>query len=65
MYSKIYICAHCGRKGHLAKFCYAKLNLSNKNIWGENTNPIGPKKIWEPKDTPNLIDTGASTSSKT
>jgi len=33
MYGKVYTCAHCGRKGHLAKFCYAKLNMQNKNIW--------------------------------
>ena len=66
MYGKIYTCAHCGCEGHLAKFCYAKLNLSNKNVWvRENTNPIGQKKIWVPKDTPNLIDAGASSSSKT
>ena len=24
MYGKVYTCAHCDRKGHLAKFCYAK-----------------------------------------
>ena len=59
MYGRIYTCAHCGRKGHLAKFCYAKLNMSNKNVWvQEDSNPKGPKKIWVPKDTPNLIDTG-------
>ena len=33
MYDKVYTCAHCGRKSHLAKFCYAKLNMLNKNIW--------------------------------
>ena len=65
MYDKVYTCAHCGRKGHLAKFCYAKLNMQNKNIWvRESTNLIGPKKIWVPKNTPNLIDTGVSSSSK-
>ena len=63
MYGKAYTCAHCGRKGHLAKFCYAKLN---KNVWvRESTNPIGPKKIRVPKNTPNLIDVGVSSSSKT
>jgi len=30
---RIYICSHCGRKGHLEKFCYAKLNILNKNVW--------------------------------
>ena len=58
--------AHCGRKSHLVKFYYAKLNMLNKNIWvQESTNPIGPKKIWVPKNTPNLIDAGVSSSSKT
>ena len=27
MYGKVYTCVHCGRKGHLVKFCYAKLNM--------------------------------------
>ena len=63
---KIYSFTHYSRKGHLAKFCYAKLNMVNKNVWvRENTNPTGPKKIRVPKDTPNLIDSGASSSSKT
>jgi len=22
MYANVYTCTHCGRKGHLAKFCY-------------------------------------------
>ena len=66
MYGKVYTCAHCGRKSHLAKFCYSKLNMLNKNIWArESTNPIGPKKMWVPKKTPNLIDVGVSSSSKT
>ena len=40
-------------------FCQVK--LKNKNIWvRENTNPIGPKKIWVPKNTPKLIDVGVS-----
>ena len=32
---KVYKCTHCGRKGHLAKFCFDKLhhvNFANKNI---------------------------------
>ena len=66
MYDKVYTCAHCGRKGHLAKFCYVKLNMLNKNVWDrKNTNPIGPKKIWVLKNTPNLIDAGVLSSSKT
>jgi len=45
MHEKIYTCAHCDCKGHSAKFCYAKLNMINKNVWvREITNPIGPKK---------------------
>ena len=63
MYGKVYTCAHCDRKGHLAKFGYAKLNMLNKNVWvRESTNPIGPKKIWVLKNTPNLIDIGVSSS---
>jgi len=66
MYDKMYTCAHCGRKGHLAKFFYAKLNVLNKNVWvRESTNLIGLKKIWVPKDIPNLIDVSVSFSSKT
>ena len=66
IYSKVYTCAQCGYKGHLAKFCYAKLHMLNKNIWvRESSNSIGPKKIWVPKNTPNLINIGMSTSSKT
>jgi len=68
MYSsgRIYICTHCGRKGHLEKFCYAKHNVNNKFVWVRpGTNLKGPKKIWVPKDPPILNDTGESTSSKT
>ena len=66
MQYKVYTCAYCCRKVHLAKFCYANLNMLNKNIWvRESTNPIGPKKIWVPKNTLKLIDVGVSSSSKT
>ena len=66
MYDKEYTCSHYGRKSHLANFCYAKLNMINKNVWVQkSTNPIEPKKIWVPKNTPNLIDIGVSSSSKT
>ena len=45
---------------------FAKLNILNKDAWvRESTNPIGPKKIWVLKNTPNLIDVGVSSSSKT
>jgi len=29
MYAHVYTCTHCGRKGHLAKFCYDKINILN------------------------------------
>ena len=35
-YAHVYTCTHCGRKGHLAKFCYDRLhtsNLANNFIW--------------------------------
>jgi len=32
MYSKIFTCTYCGRNGHLAKCCYNKLNLKERNI---------------------------------
>ena len=51
MYDKVYTCAHCGRKDHLVKF-YKNVKVR------ESTNPIGPKKIWIPKNAPNLIDVG-------
>ena len=39
---------HCGRKGHLAKFCFDTidhLNLTNKSVWVPyNANPHGPKR---------------------
>ena len=48
MHPRVYKCTHCGRKGHLAKFCYDKansINFANKNIWVlNNANPHGPKK---------------------
>ena len=63
IYGKVYNCTHCGRKGHLAKFCYSKLNLKAKNIWvREKTNPIRLKKMWVPKNTPNSLDVGVSSS---
>mgnify|MGYP000872325104 CR=1 FL=1 len=32
-YANMYHCSHCGRKGHLAKFYFDKLNILN-NIFG-------------------------------
>ena len=63
---RIYVCTYCGRKGHLEKFCYAKHNIPSKHVWVRpGTNPIGSKKTWVPKDSPNLNDTGGSSTSKT
>jgi len=49
MYASVYACTHCGCKGHLAKFCYDRLNVSNfanKNVWvRKGANPGGPKKV--------------------
>ena len=48
IYARIYTCTHCGRKVHLAKFCFNRinhLNYVNKNVWVPyNTNPHGAKK---------------------
>ena len=46
---KVYKCTHCGRKGHLAKFCYDKLhhfNFANKKNFGFLTRltPKDPRK---------------------
>jgi len=62
LYVRVYTCTHYGRKGHLTKFCYDRLNISNfasKNIWTRRgTNPHGPKKVWVPKITPIFFDVG-------
>jgi len=62
-HSKVYKCTHCGRKGHLAKFCYDKINdlnfANNKNVWVPNkTDPQGPKRNWVPKSPPCVFDVG-------
>ena len=50
LYARVYTCAHYGRTGHLANFCYDRLNVSNfasKNISvRKDTNPHGSKKVW-------------------
>ena len=56
MYAKLYSCTYYGRKGHLAKFYYDKLNISNSYIWVRKTNILGLKKIWVPKSTSLLND---------
>ena len=48
MYTRVYTCTHCDRKGHLAKFYFDRLNylnFANKNIWAPyNANPRDPTK---------------------
>ena len=59
MYAHVYSCTHCGRKGHLAKFCYDRIHISNfanKFVWvRKGANPHGPKRVWVPKTTPPII----------
>jgi len=49
LYTKVYTCTYCGRQGHLAKFCYDKLNTTNSHVWIKKTNTLEPKKVWVPK----------------
>ena len=62
MYAHVYTCTQCGRKGHLAKFCYDKIydvNLATKFVWvRKGANPHGPKRVWVPKTTPIVFDVG-------
>ena len=62
LYAHVYTCTHCGRKGHLAKFCYDKINdsnLANKFVWvRKGANPHRPKRVWVPNTTPILFDVG-------
>ena len=61
MYGKIYTCAYCGRKGHLAKFYFDPINASDNHISvRKGSNPHGPNKIWVPKLTPILFDVGVA-----
>ena len=63
IYAHVYTCTHCGRKGHLTKFCYDRISVSNfvnKFVWvRKGVNPHGPKRIWISKATPTLFDVGA------
>ena len=49
MYTHVYTCTHCGRKGHLVKFCYDRINdsnFANKFVWvRKGANPIDPRKF--------------------
>ena len=51
--------------GHLAKFCYDHINSMNNHVWVQNTNALGPKKIWVPKLTTQLFDIGIHQDFKT
>ena len=48
VHRRVYKCTHCSRKGHLARFCFDRLNhtnFANKDVWVPyNANPHGPKK---------------------
>jgi len=62
MYAHVYTCTHCGRKGHLAKFCFDRINNSNfanRFVWiWKGANPHGPNRVWIPKATLILFDVG-------
>ena len=49
MYAHVYTCTHCGRKSHLAKFCYDRIhdsNFVNKFIWVRKMlTPMDPKSM--------------------
>ena len=64
MYVIVYICTHCGRKGHLAKFWNDRINdsnFANKFVWvSKGANPHGPNRVWVPKATPILFDVGVA-----
>jgi len=62
LYASVYSCTHCDRTGHLAKFCYDKLNttkFSSKHVWVRKyTNLHGLKKVWVSKSTHIVFDVG-------
>jgi len=62
LYAHVCTCTHCGRKGHLAKFCYDRIhdvNLATKFVWvRKGTNSHGPKRTWVRKTTPIVFDVG-------
>ena len=62
MHARVYTCTHCGRKGHLVKFYFDRINFfnfANKNVWIPIvTNLHGPKKIWIPNFSPLVFDVG-------
>ena len=48
LYAHVYTCTHYGRKGHLIKFCFDRINdsnFANRFVWiKKGANPHGPKK---------------------
>ena len=64
LYAKMYSSTYFGRKGHLIKFCYDRINVLNDHVWVLKTNTLGLKKIWVSKLTPLLIDIGTHQGSK-
>ena len=62
MYAHVYTCTHCGRKGHLTKFCFDRINdsnFANRFVWvRKGANPHGPNKVWVSKSTPITFDVG-------
>ena len=60
LYANVYSCRHCGRMGHLVKFCYDRINISNftnKFVRDrKGANPLGPKKVSVPKSIPIVFD---------
>jgi len=65
LYGKVYTCTYCGRKGHLAKFCYDRINTLNDHIWVRKTNILGPKKVWVPELKNLFLTIGIHQGSKT
>ena len=65
MHVRVYKCTHCGRKCHLAKFYFVKINhinFANKNVWAPyDANLCGPKRKWVPKSPLLVFDVGAGT----
>ena len=64
LYAKMYTCTYCGHQGHLAKFCYNRINTSNDHVWVRKTNTFEPKKVWVPKLINLLLNIGTHQGSK-
>ena len=64
MHARVCQCTHYGRKGHLTKFYFDKINhikFANKNVWVPIvSNSRGPKKIWAPKFSPLIFNVGVA-----